>query len=236
MKTFLPILLYTRQFKRVQNKLPVDHRLEHGIARAVDDGVDAPLQVGDRRKYLPGDLALGPSPDLFDRVHFRAVRGLVEQHHIVRQRQLGGRVEAGVVHLQHMEVGRVACRKPVKEQLEAFGVHPLRLQEETLARPDLDRAVQGVPRAGALGLHPRPDPAPGDPSAQHRAQAEPAFVLGPVADAGVPFQAGLGDRGQRPGEFFLNASTASGSWCSENGRTAFGAAFRPYRTSPCTVL
>ena len=202
MKTFPQILLYTHYLKRIQNKLPVDNRLEHGIARAFDDGVDAPLQVGDRRKYLPGDLTLGPSPDLLDRVHFRAVRGLVEQHHVVRQFQLGGGVEPGVVHLQHMEVGRVLFREPAQERLEPVGVHPLPLQEEVLARPDLDRAVQGIPLAGAFGLHPRPDPAAGDAPAQHRPQAEAAFVLDPVADAGVAFPARPGDLGQRFGEFF----------------------------------
>ena len=222
--------------KRIQNKLPVDDGLEQCLARAFDNGIDATLQVVNRLKYLPGYLPFRPCPDLLYRVHFRAVRGLVEQHHIVRQRQLGGRVKAGVVHLHHMEVGRMASRKPVKEQLEAFGVHPRPFEEKVITRPDFDRAVQGIPLAGAFGLHPRPDPAAGDAPAQHRPQAEVAFVLDPVADAGVPCQARLDDLGQRFGQFFLNASTASGSWCSENGRTTFGDAFRPYLTSPCTVL
>ena len=202
MKTFLQILSYTRPFKRIQDKLPVDYRHERGLPRACDDGIDAALQVGDRLKYLPGYRPFRPGPDLLYRVHFRAVRGLVEQHHIVRQLQPGGGVEPCIVHLHHMEVGGVLFRKPVKERLEPVGVHPLPFAEEVFPRPDLDRAVQGIPLAGAFGLHPRPDPAAGDAPAQHRPQAEVAFVLDPVADAGVPGKAGLGDLGQRLGEFF----------------------------------
>ena len=174
MKTFLPILLYTRPFKRIQNKLSVDYRLERGLPRACDDGIDAMLQVADRFKYLPGYLPFRPCPDLlYHRVHFRAVRGLVEQHHVVRQLQPPGGVEPCIVHLQHMEVGGVPCRKPVKQRLESVGVHPLPFEEEVLPRPDLDRAVQGIPLAGAFGLHLRPDPAAGDAPAQHRPRYVP---------------------------------------------------------------
>ncbi len=64
MKTFLPILLYTRPFKRIQDKLPVDNRLERGIARAFKDGMDAMPQVAGRFNYLP----FRPCPDLLYRV------------------------------------------------------------------------------------------------------------------------------------------------------------------------
>ena len=64
MKTFLPILLYTRLFKRIQDKLPVDYRLERYIARTFEYGIYAALQVGDRLNYLPGYLPFRPCPDL----------------------------------------------------------------------------------------------------------------------------------------------------------------------------
>jgi hypothetical protein len=95
-------------------------------------------------------------------------------------------VKPGVIRLDDVKIMRVASRKIVEKLLKVVGVRSIVLPKKELAGQRFHRAVKIKRLELPLNRDPWFDVLQRDASARDRFQAEPAFVLRPVTDTGIP--------------------------------------------------
>ena len=125
-------------------------------------------------------------PQPFAGVDLGAIRRLIKQHDIVWHDQIIRTVKTGVIGLDDVKIVRVALRKVVEKPLKVVGVHSIMLLQMEFAGQRFHRTVKIKRFEPPLNLDSRFDFLQRDASARDRFQAEPAFVLRPITDFGIP--------------------------------------------------
>ena len=115
------------------------------------------------------------------------IRGLIKQHDVIRHDQIIRTVKPGIIRLDDVKIVRVASRKIVEKLLKVVGVDSITLPKQEFAGRRLHRTVKIKRFELPLNLDSRFDFLQRDSSARDRSQAEPAFVLRPIANPRIPF-------------------------------------------------
>lgn len=110
------------------------------------------------------------------------MRGLKQQHDIVRDSEMTCRVRCTVVKLNHIQALRKGLGNQVQEPLKADRIEMGEFIEETLAGFGFDDAIQVERVSLPLHWHPRLDTFGSNHPTRLGFQSQAAFILAPIAN------------------------------------------------------
>src|SRR4028118_1143465 len=84
--------------------------------------IDLGLQLVDVLKQLPLEIAFEMFPQSFNRIQFRTVSRLEQQHNVLRNLQVLGFVKQAIINLQHIEGVGITGSKLIEKPLVADGI------------------------------------------------------------------------------------------------------------------